>query len=814
MVTTFTYTDPDDPNNILTVNLTDVSGNYIQLDKNDEIHRKLIRHLYLRMGYGAGQVDFDFAHGKSFNDIINELVEDADGLGFPTEFNWTDRAMSITRRVEGQFNLTPETINGLLSNYWINESIVDIKNSVRAKLMLFWHSHFAIEEKIFEDPYAILRYYKLLFNNAFGDFKEFVKSIGLTPLMLAYLNGNENHGNPLGIDPAQGGGNPYPNENYARELLELFTMGIKYQGQENYTRDDINMLARSLSGWRVGRYGHTPVPPSEEAGELLFAYHRHDWTTKTLFGERYGGCTETDADGNFLYGLTQSDGSQINIDCAENLVGWDKVFAVITNNNSLQVERELFKPYESGQTSAQPYYNIDTNNNGTNNRIIHVLGIPYEKNGSGNYSTMPTLPASNDATYQEIAESKIITAALDEYNHVHDIIFEKKQGAIAYFICKKLYNFYVYADTESLAFQSMQQGLSDNLDTYLEKLADVFIYGIENFNASTLVPTTDLSQVTPKWRIKDVLKVLFKSQHFFDAGVMGTQIKSPIACAASFFRAGNLQPGTGADGVLLDGTKHHYRYRMNLLPDAPLPICNGSNEPCEEASTACDTTPTPTNPASWDMYLITSPTHSNYYSIIDPNDGTEIPSYKILTGEGIDTCKVDGYRSGYNNNTTIRIRNMCGTALGQKLLSLPDVAGWPGHHNWLNEYTLIKRWEMISDYLNSSAGMVTEGLRVFRQVINDLPDPTTFHQIEVPEFTGPDAEIEKEKARKFITKAWRHFFATEPTPRQLRDALSVYLDSYTYNTSFPTVAVDSTITRGRTHALILHFIRQPEFQLA
>lgn len=794
MVTTFTYTDPDDPSNILTVNLTNAGGSYIPLDKNNEIHRKLIQHLYLRMGYGAGQADFDFADGKSFNYIVNKLVDDADGLGFPTEFNWTDRPVSITRRVEGQFNLVPQTVNGLLSNYWINESIVDIKNSIRAKLMVFWHSHFAIEEKIFEDPYAILRYYKLLFNNAFGNFKEFVKSIGLTPLMLSYLNGNENHGNPVGID----NGAPFPNENYARELLELFTMGIKYQGEENYTRDDINMLARSLSGWRTGRYDHDILPPSEEDNELLFAYHRHDWTTKRLFEIQYGGYTPFDPEdpnpSNPLDIFIIDPDIPANAHLADNLVGWDKVF--VPSGSS---QRELFKPVESGEASPyQPYYThyqFNASNGITSHKTRHITATPYEKN-SGNYST-PALPVApnpedytggvNNADYiadllaykelhEEVIERKIITAALDEYNYVHDeIIFKEKQDAIAYFICKKLYNFYVYADTESLAFQNMQQGLSDNLDTYLEKLADVFIYGIENFNASTLEPTTDLSQVTPKWRVKDVLKVLFKSQHFFDAGVMGTQIKSPIACAASFFRAGNLKPGLGTDGV--DGSNiYQYRYRMALLNDI--------------------------------TYTPVDASHSNYYPIA--------PNYHHVTGEGIDPADVDNGngRSAYNGSTTIAIRNMCGTVLGQKLLSLPDVAGWPGHHNWLNEYTLIKRWEMISNYLNSSAGMVTEGLRVFRQVVNDLPDPTTFHQIEVPEFTSANAEVEKEKARKFITKAWRHFVATEPTPRQLRDALSVYLDAHPYETFFPSVAADNEMNRDRIRELILHFIRQPEFQLA
>lgn len=722
----------------------DISGfdAYTAIDKQNEEHRKIVRHLYRRMGYGAGLEDLDFAHGKSINYIVDTLVGDANDLGFPTDFNWTDRPISITKRVEGQFNLVPETINGLLANYWINESIVDIRNSIRAKLMLFWHSHFAVEEKVYERNYAVLRYYKLLFNNAFGNFKEFVKAMGLTPIMISYLNGHENHGNPLGPDPADGGGNPYPNENYAREVLELFTMGIKYQGNENYTRDDINMLARSLSGWRVGNYGASKPPPSEANGEVRFHYNRHDWMTKNLFDVEYGG-------------YATAPGTNLNIPAgtslADNPVGWDKVF--VPSGSS---QRELFKPFESGDGSTQPY------------GIKNIVAIPYEKDSSDNYSNMPVLPNSSDSTYQEIAERKIVTAAWDEYNFAHDVIFEQRQRAIAYFICKKLYNFYVYADTDRPNFED-----TAGLDTYLEKLADIFIYGLDSFNATTLAPTTDLSLVTPKWNIKDVLNVIFKSQHFYDAGVIGTQIKSPVACAASFFRAGNLQPGNGNDGDD-GGDPYHYKYRMALLNDQVYPAV-GSN-------------------------------HSNYYPIA--------PYYNHVTGEGINPATVKSSRTAYDTSTTIMIRSMCGT-LGQRLLNPPDVAGWPGHHNWLNEFTLVKRWEMISNYIlggygNFQIGLVNKAMEKFWDIFTD----TDFTDPVVPAYITADPILvtEEVSAITFILKVSRYFFAVDPTARQIKDALSVFLENNQY--SFSYIINMPMEGQNRLRELLLHFIRQPEFQLA
>ncbi|MGA7304028.1 MAG: DUF1800 domain-containing protein, partial [Rhodothermales bacterium] len=100
-------------------------------------------------------------------------------------------------------------------------------------------------------------YVTLLRTHALGDFKAFVRQIGLTPAMLIYLDGVENIAGK-------------PNENYARELLELFTMGIG-----NYTEDDIKEIARALTGWRLNRFTNT----------VFFNPQLHDDGEKTIFGQ-------------------------------------------------------------------------------------------------------------------------------------------------------------------------------------------------------------------------------------------------------------------------------------------------------------------------------------------------------------------------------------------------------------------------------------------------------------------------------------------------------------------------------------------------
>ncbi len=128
---------------------------------------------------------------------------------------------------------------------------------LREKMALFWHNHFVTESRTYRlAPYAY-QYLTLLRTHALGNFRTFVREIGLTPAMLIYLNGTQNRA-----------GNP--NENYARELLELFTMGIGH-----YTQQDIQEIARALTGWVVE---HATL-------SSRFVPARFDNGRKTIFGQ-------------------------------------------------------------------------------------------------------------------------------------------------------------------------------------------------------------------------------------------------------------------------------------------------------------------------------------------------------------------------------------------------------------------------------------------------------------------------------------------------------------------------------------------------
>ena len=106
-----------------------------------------------------------------------------------------------------------------------------LKNGFRERLTLFWSNHFVTEYYMYNHPAYAFRYYNNIQKNVLGNFKEFVREIGLDDAMLMYLNGFENK-------------NSKPNENYSRELYELFTLG---EGN-GYTQEDITETSRALIG--------------------------------------------------------------------------------------------------------------------------------------------------------------------------------------------------------------------------------------------------------------------------------------------------------------------------------------------------------------------------------------------------------------------------------------------------------------------------------------------------------------------------------------------------------------------------------------
>jgi uncharacterized protein (DUF1800 family) len=159
--------------------------------------------------------------------------------------------------------------------YWFDKMRND--DTAFYKTTLFWHNHFAISMYSGRRYIRGFKYYRLLQTYALGNFKELVVAMTKDPLMLEWLDGQDNYKSRNG-DPS--------NENYARELQELFTIGVATPaGTTNYTEEDVKAAARVLTGWQIAN-------PTGSINSLksVFTLSRHDTGDKT-FSAKYGNKT-------------------------------------------------------------------------------------------------------------------------------------------------------------------------------------------------------------------------------------------------------------------------------------------------------------------------------------------------------------------------------------------------------------------------------------------------------------------------------------------------------------------------------------------
>lgn len=135
--------------------------------------------------------------------------------------------------------------------------------SLREKMTLFWQNHFAMENTLSGDARWSYQFIELVMKSYAGNFRQMVKDVTVNPAILVYLNGNTNQAKA-------------PNENFARELFELFTIGkgpVDGDGSYTYyTEEDIQAASKVLTGWRT----------SVADNAAYFQSNRHDTTSKTF----------------------------------------------------------------------------------------------------------------------------------------------------------------------------------------------------------------------------------------------------------------------------------------------------------------------------------------------------------------------------------------------------------------------------------------------------------------------------------------------------------------------------------------------------
>lgn len=238
-----------------------------------------VGHLLRRTTFGASRADRERFAALSIDMALDRLLDDsvpdatlplnADTRDLvPVGATWVD---AIARDPASTFSPTGVRMNSLRS--WWMQRMIQQQASVREKMVLFWHSHFVTEVPDVGDPRFSYRYVDLIRRNALGNFRSLARDMTLDGAMLIYLNGNTNT-------------RTNPNENYARELQELFTIGkgpeVAPGDYTNYTEVDVRAAARVLTGWRT----QTNADGTVGAVTWRFDPTRHDPTDKQ-FSHRY-----------------------------------------------------------------------------------------------------------------------------------------------------------------------------------------------------------------------------------------------------------------------------------------------------------------------------------------------------------------------------------------------------------------------------------------------------------------------------------------------------------------------------------------------
>ncbi|GAL85860.1 hypothetical protein MYP_3089 [Sporocytophaga myxococcoides] len=250
-------------------------------------------HLLKRTMFGVKKSDLDYFTGKPLAEVVNELTSalpsaiphyplreydstvgkngngtvDWGGVALGQEWG---RPENILSGSGGQLGISDPTAD----NFWRDRSLqkwnigiaLNQGRNVFEKLVLFWLNHFAMNSITLNYSQRSFLYTKLIRENVNTDLRELVKEITKDPAYLMYLNGQDNTAN-------------YPDENFAREIQELFCIGKEVPFDKRYTEDDVKMFARCLTGHKgiIFRQG---TPYNFLGADYGFQVTDHDYGTK------------------------------------------------------------------------------------------------------------------------------------------------------------------------------------------------------------------------------------------------------------------------------------------------------------------------------------------------------------------------------------------------------------------------------------------------------------------------------------------------------------------------------------------------------
>ena len=206
----------------------------------------LMAHLLRRAGFGASRQEVEKYAALGYEATVEELLHPEDA---PPALE--DEDLIRRYHIDQNSLIYVESCQA----YWLYR-MINTRRPLEEKLALFWHHVFATGYTKLNQPKAILKQVEMFRRNGLGSFRELLVHISRDPAMIFWLDNKDNHKDAV-------------NENYGREILELFSMGVG-----NYTEDDVRQCSRAFTGWTIR---NAPLHASRVSRDSVWPYGRLDW---------------------------------------------------------------------------------------------------------------------------------------------------------------------------------------------------------------------------------------------------------------------------------------------------------------------------------------------------------------------------------------------------------------------------------------------------------------------------------------------------------------------------------------------------------
>jgi uncharacterized protein (DUF1800 family) len=223
----------------------------------------MMAHLLRRAGFGASREELEQYMAMGYDGAVEALLNPSDAGNMPDD---------LIRR----YHVEQSELRDLAGSaaYWMYR-MISTSAPMEEKTALFWHGLFATGYAKLNQARSLLNQVEMFRRSGLGSFEDLLVELSKDPAMIVWLDNNENHGTAI-------------NENYGRELLELFSMGIG-----NYSEDDIKECARAFTGWTLGNAEYMSIRAAKDSiwpyGRIAwhFDYREedHDDGEKTFLGE-------------------------------------------------------------------------------------------------------------------------------------------------------------------------------------------------------------------------------------------------------------------------------------------------------------------------------------------------------------------------------------------------------------------------------------------------------------------------------------------------------------------------------------------------